>query len=77
MVTGPTGAPIGLGSIIARNSILGKLTGYVVLLDSGQRITTLPSQLSSPENIAAPAASIWFRNHPGHPRAPFNPPGAA
>ena len=63
--------PVALGTVRARHSLGGSLTGYYVELDDGTRMSAAPDQIGAPENVIAPPAAIWAT-----PRAP-SPLGAA
>lgn len=71
MVLDKYNRPLSLGTVRARHTFNGTLTGYYVELDDGTRMSVQPRQLAEPENIVAPPAAIWFRA-----AAPI-PPGAA
>jgi hypothetical protein len=74
MVVSSAGNPLGLGHIIARHTLRGKLMSYVVALDCGERITVLHSEVFSPDHIITPPPTFWrsARN-----TTSYNPKGAA
>ena len=78
MVVNWHGEPLGVGHCLARHLLMGKLTGYLVALEDGSRLTVAPSQLRSPENVVMPPIHSWALNRMAKSTSPQPfPPGAA
>jgi hypothetical protein len=60
--------PLSLGTVRARHSLGGSLTGYYVELDDGTRTSVQPRQICEPANIVVPPAALWARPHATAPQ---------
>jgi hypothetical protein len=62
--------PLGFATILARHTLGGHLTGYLLRLDDGTRYAAAPRQIHPITNIAAPPPSFWRRPATTHPHPP-------